>query len=71
MSVEAAHEARHVPFDPATFRWPSVEPRPYKDGPASERGMGWRGVACHVLASSARGGAGFEQRYFEFAPGGW
>jgi quercetin dioxygenase-like cupin family protein len=53
-------------FDPAAFRWEGVEPRPYKDDPGAERGMGWRGVSRHTLRRGA-----FEVRYFELAPGGF
>ena len=63
-------EARHLRFDPAAFRWDGVEPSTYKDGASDGRGMGWRGLTRHTLAAPA-GRDGFEQRYFEIAPGGW
>lgn len=53
-------------FDPATFRWEGIEPRPYKDDPGAARGMGWRGVSRQTLVREA-----FEVRYFEIAPGGY
>lgn len=61
----------HIPFDPQAFRWQDIEQVPYKSGGIAERGMGWRGVARHTLASPETVPAGFELRYFELEPGGY
>jgi quercetin dioxygenase-like cupin family protein len=72
---------RRFPFDPEAFRWAGIEPRTYKPDAGRERGMGWKGVSRHVLASSGvdrdrpgRAGAvaaAYELRYFELEPGGY
>lgn len=60
-----------IPFDEATFQWTGIEPRPYKPGGETERGMGFRGIARHRLADSGLLPAHFELRYFELEPGGY
>jgi S-methyl-1-thioxylulose 5-phosphate methylthiotransferase len=50
-------------FDPESFRWQGVEPRPYKQG------GGFEGVTRYVLAGEMP--ASFALRYFELEPGGY
>jgi quercetin dioxygenase-like cupin family protein len=71
MSDTAAHEALHLPFDAERFRWQGVEERDYKESEGKRRGMGWRGLTRHTLVPGGSVAAGFEQRYFEIAPGGY
>ena len=71
MADTAAHEALHLPFDAERFRWPGVEERDYKESEGKRRGMGWRGLTRHTLVPGGSVAAGFEQRYFEIAPGGY
>jgi quercetin dioxygenase-like cupin family protein len=52
-----------VRFDPQSFRWQGIEPRPYKQG------GGFEGVTRYVLADELP--AGFALRYFELEPGGY
>jgi quercetin dioxygenase-like cupin family protein len=61
----------HIGFDPTAFRWAGVEEQSYKPAPGLERGMAWKGVTRHTLASPAVAPAGFESRYFELEPGGY
>jgi len=58
-------------FDPAAFRWAGVEAETYKLGSGRERGMGWKGISRHTLASAPAVPAAFETRYFELEPGGY
>ena len=60
-----------IPFDEASFRWKGIEPRAYREMARQERGMGFRGVARHTLASGQDLPAEFELRYFELEPGGY
>lgn len=55
-----------VRFDPETFRWEGIEPRPYK---APTQPGGFEGVARYVLADQIP--AEFALRYFELEPGGY
>jgi quercetin dioxygenase-like cupin family protein len=50
-------------FDPKSFRWQGVEPRPYKQG------QGFEGIRRYVLADELP--AAFALRYFELEPGGY
>ena len=52
-----------IGFDPESFRWQGIEPRPYREG------GGFEGIARHVLADQLP--AGFALRYFELEPGGY
>jgi quercetin dioxygenase-like cupin family protein len=61
----------HLSFDPAAFRWAGVEEQTYKLGAGDERGMGWKGVSRHTLASAPILGTAFETRFFELEPGGY
>src|SRR5437588_6260586 len=70
-SAPVYDQSMEIGFDPAAFRWSGVEERPYQSRVDGERGMGWRDVARHTLASSESIGAAFELRYFELAPGGY
>lgn len=63
--------ARHLRFDPETYRWEGVEQRDYKETESNQRGMGWRGLTRHTLVPGGSVAAGFEQRYFEIEPGGY
>jgi quercetin dioxygenase-like cupin family protein len=63
--------ALHLAFDPDAFRWDGVEEREYKQSEGKARGMGWRGLTRHTLVPGGSVAAGFEQRYFELAPGGY
>jgi quercetin dioxygenase-like cupin family protein len=60
-----------IGFDPTAFRWADVEGQTYKLARGDERGMGWKGVTRHALASPAILPAAFETRYFELEPGGY
>jgi quercetin dioxygenase-like cupin family protein len=53
-----------VPFDPESFRWQGVDPRPYKHGHG-----GFEGITRYVLADELP--AAFALRYFELEPGGY
>ena len=48
-----------------------ARPSPYKESEGKRRGMGWRGLTRHTLVPGGSVAAGFEQRYFEIAPGGY
>ena len=50
-------------FDPESFRWQGIEPRPYKQG------GGFEGVTRYVLGDQLP--AAFALRYFEIGPGGY
>jgi S-methyl-1-thioxylulose 5-phosphate methylthiotransferase len=50
-------------FDPESFCWQGIEPRPYK-----ERG-GFEGITRYVLGDQLP--AAFALRYFELEPGGY
>ena len=52
-----------VPFDPESFRWQGIEPRPYKQG------GGFEGITRYVIADQLP--AAFALRYFELEPGGY
>ena len=52
-----------IGFDPESFRWQGIEPRPYREG------GGFEGIARYVLADQLP--AGFALRYFELEPGGY
>lgn len=53
-------------FDPESFRWQGIDPRPYKE--PSQPGD-FEGVARYVLADQLP--ADFALRYFELEPGGY
>jgi quercetin dioxygenase-like cupin family protein len=61
----------HLGFDSAAFRWKGVEEETYKLGTGEERGLSWRGVTRHTLASASAMPSAFETRYFELEPGGF
>jgi quercetin dioxygenase-like cupin family protein len=61
----------HVEFDPVAFRWAGIEEETYKPAPGLERGMGWKGVTRHTLATPSVVPVECETRYFEFEPGGY
>jgi quercetin dioxygenase-like cupin family protein len=63
--------SEHLGFDPTAFRWEGVEEKTYKVAPDRARGMSWKGVTRHTLASRSVVPATFETRYFEFEPGGY
>jgi quercetin dioxygenase-like cupin family protein len=65
MHIDSHPAETYLRFDPSTFRWVGVPPRPYKPG------SGHRGVSRHVLASAEQLSAAFELRYFEIEPGGY
>lgn len=70
--MASATAPRQSHFDPASFTWSDVEPRAYKPADAgAARGMAWTGLTRHSLVRAAETGVGFEQRYFEIAPGGY
>jgi S-methyl-1-thioxylulose 5-phosphate methylthiotransferase len=50
-------------FDPKSFRWQGIEPRPYKQG------GGFKGITRYVLADQLP--AAYALRYFELEPGGY
>jgi quercetin dioxygenase-like cupin family protein len=52
-----------VTFDPESFRWRGIEPRPYKEA------GGFEGITRFVLSDQLP--AEFALRYFELAPGGY
>jgi quercetin dioxygenase-like cupin family protein len=60
-----------IAFDADRFRWEGVPERAYKFRLGDERGMGWKGVTRHTIASPAVLPATFELRYFELEPGGY
>jgi quercetin dioxygenase-like cupin family protein len=62
---------RRIDFDLEAFRWAGIEEQAYKFTLGDERGMGWKGVTRHTLASPAALPAAFELRYFELQPGGY
>jgi quercetin dioxygenase-like cupin family protein len=61
----------HIPFDRDRFRWTGVDERAYKTDLADARGMGFKAVHRHLLASAQAIGAGYDLRYFELQPGGY
>jgi quercetin dioxygenase-like cupin family protein len=63
--------AGRLGYDPAAFRWAGIEEQSYKLGAGDERGMGWKGVTRHTLATGSLLPIAFESRYFELEPGGY
>ena len=71
MGVTTIPSGLHRPFDPSAFRWEGVGETPYKDREGRRRGMSWQGLNRFTLATPETLAGGFEQRYFEIAPGGF
>jgi quercetin dioxygenase-like cupin family protein len=60
-----------IPFDRERFRWTGVAELVYKTDSCGARGMGFKAIRRHLLATGEAIDAEYDLRYFELEPGGY